>query len=136
MKTNFWVIKSEPSTYSLTDLKNQKETVWDGIRNYQARNFIRQMNEGDIAVFYHSGDEKSIVGTVQIISKAFQDPGTKEDWSSVKIKYVSNLKKPISLAEIKSDEILKNLIIVKQGRLSVGPVTPEQFQRINTLASE
>lgn len=132
---NFWIVKSEPSTYSILDLKKDKVTVWDGIRNYQARNFLRQMVPGDQVVFYHSGEDKAIVGLASITRKAFQDPKTIEDWSAVELTFSEVFKTPLKLTNIKSDPALKNLIILKQSRLSVGPLTSDEFNRILNLTN-
>jgi predicted RNA-binding protein with PUA-like domain len=131
---NYWILKSEPSTYSFSDLLRDKKTCWDGIRNYLARNNLRAMHVGDIALFYHSGDDKAVVGISKIVKLAYQDPKTEENWSAVDIKSVKILKRPVTLSELKADKVLKNIQLVKQSRLSVSPLTNEEYNRIIDLS--
>lgn len=127
----FWILKTESSTYSFSDLEREKITVWDGVRNYQARNNLRLMNVGDTAMIYHSVGPKEIVGLALVTKPAFKDKTAKEgDWVAVEVKFLSALKKPITLAAIKGDARLKDLSLVKQGRLSVCPVTKMQWQML------
>lgn len=130
---NYWILKTEPSTFSFEDLKKSKKTTWDGVRNYQARNNLRQMKKGDIALIYHSGDDKKIVGISEVITEAYQDPTTKEDWSVVDLRYVKPLSKSIELSDLKSDKILREMILVRQSRLSVSPLTSQQYNQILKL---
>ena len=122
----YWLLKSEPFKYSWEQLEKDKKTFWDGVRNYAARNNLRAMKKGDFAFFYHSNEGLEIVGIVKIIKEAYQDPTTKEvAWVAVDVAPFKKLKKPVTLAQIKSDKRLQNIALVKLSRLSVQPVTPE-----------
>jgi predicted RNA-binding protein with PUA-like domain len=126
-----WLVKSEPSTYSYDQLIKDGATVWDGVRNYAARNNLRAMKKNDEVFYYHSNEGTAIVGIAKVSREAFQDPTTKEEaWLAVEIKPVKLLKKPVSLAEIKKDPKLKNMALVKNSRLSVQPVTEEEWERV------
>jgi predicted RNA-binding protein with PUA-like domain len=126
-----WLVKSEPSTYSYNQLIKDGATVWDGVRNYAARNNLRAMKKNDEVFYYHSNEGTAIVGIAKVSREAFQDPTTKEEaWLAVEIKPVKQLKKPVSLAEIKKDPKLKNMALVKNSRLSVQPVTEEEWERV------
>ena len=132
----YWLLKSEPFKYSWEQLEKDKKTFWDGVRNYAARNNLRAMKKGDFAFFYHSNEGLEIVGIVKIIKEAYQDPTTKEDaWVAVDVAPFKKLKKPVTLVEIKSDKRLQNIALVKLSRLSVQPVTPEEWDFIIELAS-
>jgi predicted RNA-binding protein with PUA-like domain len=131
---NHWLIKSEPSTYSWDDLRRDKKTLWDGVRNFQARNHLRAMRRGDLALFYHSGDEKAVVGVARIEKEAYPDPSAPEgDWSVVDVARERDLASPVTLAQIKADAALANMVLVKQSRLSVQPVAQAEFARIVKL---
>jgi predicted RNA-binding protein with PUA-like domain len=130
----YWIIKTEPETYSFDDLVKDKKTVWDGVRNYQARNNLRGMSAGDFAVVYESVGPKTVVGLAKVIKTAYQDPKTKDDWSAVDIAPVKKFAKLLTLAEMKSDSILKNMSLVKNSRLSVCPVTKVEFDRLLKLS--
>jgi predicted RNA-binding protein with PUA-like domain len=134
---NYWLIKSEPSEYGWEDLMSNGEEIWDGIRNFQARNYLKEMKMGDLLLFYHSGKTKEIVGIAEIIEEAFPDPGDTEQkgWVSVKIKPKKSLKNPFTLEKIKNDGQLTNLPLLKQSRLSVMPVDKFQFDHIVKSAS-
>jgi predicted RNA-binding protein with PUA-like domain len=134
---NYWLIKSEPSEYGWEDLLNNGEEIWDGIRNFQARNYLKEMKMGDLLLFYHSGKTKEIVGIAEITQEAFPDPGDSEQkgWVSVKIKAKNSLKNPFTLEKIKNDGQLTNLPLLKQSRLSVMPVDKFQFDHIVKSAS-
>jgi len=119
---NYWLVKSEPGSYSWDDLVLRQEDIWDGVRNYQARNFMKEMKMGDQVFFYHSGKDKSIVGLAEICEEAFPDPKD-ADFVAVKIKSKQPLKNPISLSEIKASDLLSDLLLIKQSRLSVMPVS-------------
>ncbi len=134
MEINYWILKSEPSTYSIDDLQKDKSTRWDGVRNYQARNNLRKMKKGDKAIIYHSGDDKAAVGLAKIATGAYQDPTTKEDWSVVDISFESKLKAAVPLSEMKSDATLKSMDLVRQSRLSVSQLTKKQYDRILEIA--
>ena len=132
----YWLLKSEPFKYSWEQLEKDKKTFWDGVRNYAARNNLRAMKKGDLAFFYHSNEGLEIVGIVKIIKEAYQDPTTKEDaWVAVDVAPFKKLKKPVTLAQIKSDKRLQNIALVKLSRLSVQPVTSEEWDFIIELAS-
>ena len=131
---NYWIIKSEPFKYSWGQFKKDKKTCWDGVRNYQARNNLKAMKKGDLLLFYHSNEGMCIVGIAKVVKEFYQDPTTTEDaWVSVDVAPLKTLKKPVTLAEIKADEYLKEMQLVKLQRLSVGIVKPEEFDRICML---
>jgi predicted RNA-binding protein with PUA-like domain len=131
---NYWIIKSEPFKYSWDQFKKDKKTCWDGVRNYQARNNLKAMKKGDLLLFYHSNEGMCIVGIAKVVTEFYQDPTTTEDaWVSVDVAPFKTLKKPVTLAEIKADEYLKEMQLVKLQRLSVGIVKPEEFDRICML---
>ena len=132
----YWLLKSEPFKYSWEQLEKDKKTFWDGVRNSAARNNLRAMKKGDLAFFYHSNEGLEIVGIVKIIKEAYQDPTTKEEaWVAVDVAPFKKLKKPVTLAQIKSDKRLQNIALVKLSRLSVQPVTSEEWDFIIELAS-
>lgn len=131
-----WLVKSEPSVYSYDQLEKEKETRWDGIRNYAARLHLRAMKKGDTALFYHSNEGLNIVGIAKVSKEAYQDPSTKDDWSAVDLQPYKKLKKPVSLDEIKKDKTLANMALVRIGRLSVQPVTDKEFETIMKMAGE
>ena len=130
---NYWLVKSEPDTYSWSDLVKDGSTSWDGVRNYAARIHLKAMEKGDKVFVYHSGGESSVIGiaTVQSAKGGYQDPTTKDEaWVSVMLKAEKALKKPVTLAQIKADKRLKNMPLVKISRLSVSPVSKEEFEVI------
>lgn len=132
----YWLLKSEPFKYSWEQLEKDKKTFWDGVRNYAAHNNLRAMKKGDLAFFYHSNEGLEIVGIVKIIKEAYQDPTTKEEaWVAVDVAPFKKLKKPVTLAQIKSDKRLQNIALVKLSRLSVQPITSEEWDFIIELAS-
>lgn len=130
----YWLVKSEPFTYSFDQLVKDGSTVWDGVRNYAARNHLRTMKKNDEVLYYHSMNGLEIVGIAKVSKEAFQDPGTREDWSAVELKPVKKLKNPIPLAKVKAHPELKNMALVRLGRLSVQPVTEEEWKIIMELA--
>jgi predicted RNA-binding protein with PUA-like domain len=130
---NHWLLKTEPDTYSWDDLLKEKKGVWDGVRNFQARSNLKKMKKGDLAFFYHTGDEKCIVGIAQVAREAFPEPADPE-WSAVEITPHKKLKKPVSLSQIKADKNLKEMTLVKAARLSVQPVSKEEFDYILGLS--
>ena len=131
---NYWIIKSEPFKDSWDQFKKDKKTCWDGVRNYQARNNLKAMKKGDLLLFYHSNEGMCVVGIAKVVKEFYQDPTTTEDaWVSVDVAPFKTLKKPVTLAEIKADEYLKEMQLVKLQRLSVGIVKPEEFDRICML---
>ena len=131
----YWLVKQEPSDYSWQTFVKEKGSTWTGVRNFQARNNLRSMKKGDPVLFYHSGEGKQVVGLARVAREAYPDPSSPaEDWSCVDLVPLQPLTKPVSLAQIKEDRTLKDMAIVKQSRLSVLPVSAEQFQRILDLA--
>jgi predicted RNA-binding protein with PUA-like domain len=131
-----WLVKSEPSVYSYDQLEKEKETRWDGIRNYAARLHLRAMKKGDTVLFYHSNEGLNIVGIAKVSKEAYQDPSTKDDWSAVDLQAFKKLKKPVTLDDIKKDKSLANMALVRIGRLSVQPVTDKEFETIMKMAGE
>jgi predicted RNA-binding protein with PUA-like domain len=131
-----WLVKSEPSVYSYDQLEKEKETRWDGIRNYAARLHLRAMKKGDTVLFYHSNEGLNIVGIAKVSKEAYQDPSTKDDWSAVDLQPFKKLKKPVSLDDIKKDKSLASMALVRIGRLSVQPVTDKEFETIMKMAGE
>lgn len=128
---NYWLIKSEPNEYSYNDLVKLGKDHWDGVRNYAARNHMKAMKKGDLAFFYHSVKEKSIVGIAECVTEYYPDPTTDDDrWVVVDFAPKQKLKKPVSLVEIKQEEFLKDMILLKISRLSVQPVKKEEFDYI------
>lgn len=123
---NYWLVKTEPGTYSWDDLARDKKTTWDGVRNFQARNNLKAMKKGDIAFVYHSGEEKAIVGLAEISKEGFPDPKDNA-WIAVEISHKKKLKNPVTLAQIKADIRLTNMALVRSSRLSVQPVKKEEF---------
>ncbi len=133
----YWLFKSEPSTWSWDDqvAKGCAGEEWDGVRNYQARNFMREMAVGDRGFFYHSQKEKAVVGTVEVIAEAHPDSTTDDDrWECVDIKALETAKTPVTLDDIKADERLADMVLVKNSRLSVQPVTKEEWQIVCAMA--
>ncbi|MCX6147564.1 MAG: EVE domain-containing protein [Candidatus Kapabacteria bacterium] len=123
----YWLIKSDPETYGWLQLKIDKSTTWDGVRNYQARNNIREMKKNDILFFYHSNSDKAIIGTAKVIKEAFQDPTTDNiNWLSIEIKIDKEFKSAVGLAQIKSHNDLQNVPLIKHTRLSVMPIKDEE----------
>ena len=132
----YWLFKSEPSTWSWDQQVAQGDTgeEWDGVRNYQARNFMREMKTGDLGFFYHSQSEKAVVGVVEVIAEAHPDSTTDDDrWECVDIKAVAPFPEAVTLDQIKTDERLSEMVLVKNSRLSVQPVTPAEWQAICKL---
>ncbi len=131
----YWLVKSEPFKYSWDQFVKDKQTYWDGVRNYGARNNLRAMKKGDEVLFYHSNEGVEIVGIAKVAKEAYQDPTTEENaWVVVDLKPVRALKKPVSLAQIKSDQRLANMDLVRLGRLSVQTVKQEEWKVVMELA--
>ena len=129
-----WLVKQEPGTYSWETFVQEGGTVWSGVRNFQARNNLRAMKRGDRVLFYHSGEAKEVVGMAKVAKEAYPDPTAKEgDWSAVDLIPVQSLKVPVSLKTIKADKSLQQMVLVRNSRLSVLPLTAEQFQRLLEL---
>jgi len=132
---NHWLVKQEPTSYSFADLQKEGKTDWTGVRNYQARNNLQAMKKGDKVFFYHSGDEKAVVGTAKISKPAFHDPTSEEAaWVAVEIEAGKPLKKPVTLAAIKANPNLTGIALLKLSRLSVVPVTPEAYDEIIAMS--
>lgn len=132
-----WLIKSEPFKYSWDQLVKDKQTFWDGVRNYAARNNLRAMKKGDELFFYHSNEGLEIVGIVKVVKEAYQDPTTNDtNWVVVDIKPVKKLKRPVTLVEIKNNKQLADMALIRLGRLSVSPVTDEEWKIIMELSEE
>jgi predicted RNA-binding protein with PUA-like domain len=132
---NFWLVKSEPETYSWEDLLADGETDWTGVRNFTARNNLREMRKGDEVFFYHSGETKAVVGIAKVLREAYPDKTAKEgDWSAVDLEPVKPLKSPVSLHDIKANAKLKNMPLVRLSRLSVSPVSEAEFREILRMA--
>ncbi|MDD9725351.1 EVE domain-containing protein [Roseovarius sp. SK2] len=133
----YWLFKSEPSTWSWDQQVARAEAgeEWDGVRNYQARNFMREMAVGDRGFFYHSQTEKAVVGTVEVIAEAHPDSTTDDDrWDCVDIKAVETAKTPVTLDMIKQDPRLSEMVLVRNSRLSVQPVTAEEWKIVCEIA--
>lgn len=129
----YWLFKSEPSTWSWQDQidKGAQGEEWDGVRNYQARNFMRQMALGDRGFFYHSQKEKAVVGIVEVCAEAHRDSTAEDDrWDCVDIRAVRSFSQPVTLDQIKSNPRLEEMSLVKSSRLSVQPVSPEEWQLV------
>ncbi|MFU8864350.1 MAG: EVE domain-containing protein [Rhodobacterales bacterium] len=133
----FWLFKSEPSVWGWSDqvARGDKGEEWDGVRNYQARNFMREMELGDLGFFYHSQDEKAVVGIVEVIKTAHPDSSTDDPrWECVDIKAVEPVKTPVTLDQVKNDPRLSDMVLVRNSRLSVQPVTAEEWRIVRELA--
>lgn len=128
---NHWLVKSEPFKYSWEQFIKDGRTFWDGVRNYQARNNLKAMKEGDLVLFYHSNEGKQVVGVAKVVKEYYQDPTTTDpNWVVVDLAPLSPLKHPVSLAQIKEEESLKDISLVRQGRLSVMQLKAEEFDKI------
>jgi predicted RNA-binding protein with PUA-like domain len=133
----YWLVKSEPEVYSWEKFTEEKQTVWNGIRNYAARGHLKAMKKGDEVFFYHSNEGLDIVGIAKVAREAYQDPTTEDDrWVAVDLKAHKKLKKPVSLNTIKKDKRLANMALVRIGRLSVQPVTDKEHDVIMELSGE
>ena len=135
MPKRYWLIKQEPESYAWATFVEDGRAVWTGVRNFQARNNLRAMRCGDLVLYYHSVSEKQIVGIAEVTKTAYPDPTANEgDWSCVELAPSKALQQPVNLELIKGDELLKNMALVRNSRLSVTPVTPKEFARILKLA--
>jgi predicted RNA-binding protein with PUA-like domain len=135
MTKNCWLVKSEPEAYSWAMLVKDGKTAWTGIRNFAGRLHLRAMRRGDLVAFYHSVTDKQVVGIAKVDHEAYADPTAKEgDWSCVDLAPLKPLKKPVTLEAIKRDKVLAAIPLVKQSRLSVSPLTQQQFTRLLALA--
>lgn len=133
----YWLVKSEPDVYPWEQLVAEKSTSWTGVRNYAARNHLRAMKKGDEVLYYHSNQGTEIVGIAEVLKEAYPDPTAEGDtWSTVDIKAVRPLKKPVTLAAIKEEPSLKEMALVRLGRLSVQPVTDKEWKKVMQMAGE
>lgn len=132
----YWLVKSEPEAYSWDDLVKDGKTSWTGVRNFQARNNIQQMKEGDPVLFYHSVSEKAVVGLAKVAREAYQDP-TSDDtrWQTVDLVPAHDFKVRVTLDQIKKDSRLENIALLRQSRLSVMPLKPEEYDIILGLGN-
>ena len=132
----YWLGKSEPEKYSWEKFNKDGRTFWDGVRNYQARNNLREMKEGDLVLFYHSNEGKEVVGIAKVVRESYQDPTTDDtNWVVVDLAPVEALKKPVTLAQIKADSKLEGIQLVRLGRISVTGLKREEFDHIVKLGS-
>jgi predicted RNA-binding protein with PUA-like domain len=130
---NYWLVKTEPDSYSWSDLLKDKKTVWDGVRNFQARSNMKKMEKDDVVFFYHTGDEKAIVGIARVSKPAYPDPKD-ADWVVVEITPDKPLKKPVTLAQIKADKRVTDMVLVRASRLSVQPVKASEYELVIKLS--
>jgi predicted RNA-binding protein with PUA-like domain len=130
---NYWLVKTEPETYSWENLVNDKKGVWDGVRNFQARSNLKAMKKGDQVFVYHTGEEKAIIGIAEVIKEGYPEPKDNA-WTAVDLAPGKKLKKPITLAQIKADKKLANMVLVRASRLSVQPVKEDEFEYIIALS--
>ena len=132
----YWLLKSEPDAWSWDNQVKEGPSMWDGVRNYQARNNLKDMKKNDLCFFYHSVTEKSVVGIVKVVKEHYPDPTDKtERFVVVDVKTIKKLKRPVSLAEIKLNNKLKNIALIKQSRLSVMPITEVEWNEIIKMSS-
>ncbi len=137
MAKNYWLVKQEPEAYAWAMFVKDGQAAWTGVRNYQARNNLREMKKGDLVFYYHSVSDKKIVGLAKVDREAYPDPTADDgDWSAVKLVPVRPLKTPVTLDTIKADQVLKEMALVRNSRLSVTPVTSEQFERVLKLGAQ
>jgi len=133
---SFWLVKQEPSSYSWSDFVVEGQTSWTGVRNYAARNNLRKMRIGDEVLFYHSGEEKAVVGIAKVMRTAYPDPTAKEgDWSTVDLAPIKSVRWPVALREIKGNPRLKGIPLVRQSRLSVMPLAESEFREIVKMSA-
>lgn len=136
MTTQYWLVKSEPETYSWTDFVRDKRTDWTGVRNYAARLHLKAMRPGDEVLFYHSNEGKCVVGIARVTKAAFPDTTADEEgWVAVELAPLAPLKQPVTLAQIKAESLLRDIALVRQGRLSVMPLKAAEFARIKKLGA-
>jgi predicted RNA-binding protein with PUA-like domain len=130
----YWLVKQEPASYPFSQLVTDKKTYWDGVRNYQARNNLKEMKKGDLLLYYHSRDGKEVVGVAKVAREAYQDPTTDDDrWVVVDVTPVKALTEPVTLTAIKAEAKLAEMPLIRHTRLSVMPVTAPQFKHILKL---
>jgi len=126
----YWLIKSEPDKYPFAALVKDGKTRWDGVRNFTARNNLREMKKGDLALFYHSNEGKAVVGIAEVVREHYPDPTSDGDFSAVDFAPVKALAEPVTLAAMRASPKLKDMVVLKQGRLSVSPVTKAEFEAV------
>jgi predicted RNA-binding protein with PUA-like domain len=132
---NYWLVKQEPSAYSWDDFVKDGKTAWTGVRNFQARNNLRAMRLGDRVLFYHSVKEKSVIGEAEVVRESYADPTAEEgDWISVDLKPIRALPHPVSLKKIKADKQLAGFVLLRNSRLSVMPVSAQEYRAIADLS--
>jgi predicted RNA-binding protein with PUA-like domain len=134
MAKQAWLLKSEPDVYPFDKLVADGRTVWDGVRNFTARNNLRAMKKGDTCLFYHSNEGKEVVGVARVSREAFPDPSSDGDWSAVEIEPLRALKHPVTLAAMKAHSVLKGMVLIRQSRLSVVPVTSDELAALLELS--
>ncbi|MFL6468184.1 MAG: EVE domain-containing protein [Pyrinomonadaceae bacterium] len=133
---SYWLVKQDPANYPFEQFQKEKKTDWTGVRNYQARNFLRDMKTGDDVLFYHSGDEKAVVGFATVSKPAFPDPTADDDaWIAVELKAGKAFNKSVTLQEVKSNLKLKDILLVRNGRISVMSLTKSEFDQIVKMGS-
>ncbi len=130
---NYWLLKTEPETFSWNDLLRDKKAGWDGVRNFQARKNLKEMKKGDQAFIYHTGDEKAIIGIATVVRESYPEAKDPE-WVAVDLAPEKALKNPVTLARVKQDKALQQMVLVKAARLSVQPVKKEEFERVLELS--
>ncbi|MFC1224555.1 EVE domain-containing protein [Pedobacter sp. BG31] len=134
---NHWLVKSEPFKYSWGKFNEDGRTFWDGVRNYQARNNLKAMKEGDLVLFYHSNEGKNVVGIAKVVKEFYQDPTTDDaNWVVVDLAPVETLKNPVSLEQIKAEPSLADISLIRQGRLSVMPLKANEFDKILEMSAD
>ena len=129
----YWLVKQEPTSYSWEDFIKDKKTDWTGVRNFKARNFLKEMKKGDKVYYYHSNVGKEVVGIAEVTKEAFPDP-TDTAWTAVELTPVKPLKKPVTLEQIKANKALANIYLVRQPRFSVMPLTKDEYDEILSMA--
>lgn len=132
---NYWLVKTEPGTFSWSDLQKAGKTVWDGVRNFQARNHLKAMKKGDVVLIYHSGDDKAVIGLARVSKEAYPEPKA-PDWVAVDLEAGEALKKIVTLAEIKANKELAEMVLVRASRLSVQPVKAIEFDLILRMSKK
>jgi predicted RNA-binding protein with PUA-like domain len=135
-KISYWLMKTEPETFSFEQLVRDQKTFWNGVRNFQARNFLKQASVGDLVIIYHSGEERAAVGIAKVVREAYPDPDPEKpgDWVQIDVEAISQLPRPVTLSEIKEDPRFKDLLLIRQSRLSVMPVSQQHFELILDFA--
>jgi predicted RNA-binding protein with PUA-like domain len=135
-KNSYWMVKQEPETYSWSDFVKDGRTDWSGVRNYQARNNLREMKTGDRVLFYHSGKDKAVVGLAEVVKSAYPDPTVADpQWVAVDLKPIEPLSAAVPLAAIRYDKRLSQLPLIRQSQLSVMPLTKEEFDVIVAMGN-